>query len=368
MTAPDHLTTDADHLTTDADHLTTDADHRSETAMTDHTMQAVVQVGYGRPEDVLRLAEVPRPVPAADEVLVRLRATSVNTPDWITVLGEPRFLRLGAGLRGPRTPIRGTDAAGVVEAVGADVTDLAVGDEVFGTPWTKGMATIGSFCEYAAIPARMLARKPSDVTFVDAGVSVMSGIVAITGMRDVLEVQPGTSVLVNGASGGLGTYMVQVAAAMGAEVIGVCSTRNVELVASLGAAEVVDYTRSSVTEVGRRFDIVIDNVLNHPGRDLARLVAPGGVLVPNSVGQGGSMFGGLPRIAWTTIRGLVTRPRVRTISYEVDRPMLDDLGRRLSSGDLRAVVDRTYDLADTAEAVSHMAGHHAAGKVAIRIP
>lgn len=332
------------------------------------TMRAVVQRGYGRPEEVLHLREVSRPAPAADEALVRVRATSVNTPDWVTVLGEPRLLRLAAGLRGPRTTIRGTDVAGVVVQVGADVDDLVVGDEVFGSAWTSGIATPGAFCEFAAVPARMLARKPAAVSFEHAAASVMSGLTSLIGMRDVARARPGLSVLVNGASGGLGTFMVQLGNAMGAEVTGVCSTRNVELVRALGAARVVDHTQTDVTTLDERFDVVIDNVLNHPVSTTARLVEPGGLLVPNSVGQGGPWAKGLPRIVWTTLRGRFLPIRVATITYDVDRSQLAELADLLVAGQLRAVVDSSHGLAQAPSAVARMASHRARGNVAVVVP
>lgn len=331
------------------------------------TMRAVVQRGYGRPEDVLRLAEVPRPEPRPGEVLVRIRATSVNTPDWVTVLGEPRVLRLMAGPRTPRTPIRGTDVAGVVERVGSGVTDLAVGDEVFGSAWTEGIATAGAFCEYAVVPATMLARKPAAVPWTDAAVSVMSALTAVAAVRDVATLGPGSSVLINGASGGVGTFMVQLARAAGADVTAVCSGRNVGLVRSLGATDVVDYTTTDLAEIDRRYDVVVDNVLNRPGATMARLVRRGGLLVPNSVGQGGRLAGGLPRMAWTMMRGLLWPLRVATIGYDVTRRDLDEIGAMLADGRLRAVIDSTHPLAAAHRAVARMVGRHARGNVAITV-
>ena len=205
-------------------------------------MKAVVQESYGAPERVLRPAEIDPPAVGDDDVLVRVRATCVNTPDWITVAGVPYLLRLQTGLRRPRSPVRGTDFAGVVEAVGSEVTDIDPGDEVFGSAWTGSMATIGTYAELTVAPAQQMIRKPAGLSFEEAAGSVMSGITALSAMRDVAQVGPGKSVLVNGASGGVGTLAVQFARALGAEVTGVCSTRNVELVRSLGA-DVVDYTQ-----------------------------------------------------------------------------------------------------------------------------
>ena len=207
------------------------------------TMRAIIQHSYGAPRDVLRLGQVQRPSFGAEDVLIRVRATSVNTPDWATVAGVPAILRLGIGLRRPGHPVRGSDVAGVVEAVGSQVTDLRPGDEVFGSLWGSTARTRpGTFAEYAVAPGSQVVRKPAALSFADAAASVMTGLTALIAMRDVGQVGAGRRVLVNGASGGVGTMAVQIAASLGAEVTGVCGTGNVELVRSLGAARVIDYT------------------------------------------------------------------------------------------------------------------------------
>jgi NADPH:quinone reductase-like Zn-dependent oxidoreductase len=239
-------------------------------------MKAVVQESYGPPERVLRLADVDRPPVGDDDVLIRLGATSVNTPDWITVTGVPYILRLRSGLRRPRTPVRGTDVAGVVEAVGTNVTDLRPGDEVFGSSWAGALATPGTFAELTAVPASQLIKKPAALTFEEAAASVMSGLTALIAIRDVGKVGSGTRVLINGASGGVGNFAVQIAKALGAEVTGVSSTRNLELLRSLGADHVIDYTKEDFTRDERRYDVILDNVMNHPPlRRLACLHPPG---------------------------------------------------------------------------------------------
>src|ERR671919_2248465 len=227
-------------------------------------MKAIVQESYGPPERVLRLADIDRPPVGDDDVLIRLRATSVNTPDWITVTGIPYILRLRSGLRRPPTPVRGTDAAGVVEAVGKNVTDLRPGDEVFGSSWAGTLATPGTFAEFTVAPASQLIAKPAGLAFEEAAASVMSGLTALLAMRDVGEVGAGTRVLINGASGGVGTFAVQIAKVFGAEVTGVCSTRNLELVRSLGADHVIDYTEEDFTSSERRYDVILDNVMKRP--------------------------------------------------------------------------------------------------------
>jgi NADPH:quinone reductase-like Zn-dependent oxidoreductase len=301
-----------------------------------------------------------------DGVLIRVRATSVNTPDWIAVTGVPYVLRLRSGLRGPKTPVRGTDVAGVVEAVGPEVTDLEPGDEVFGSSWAGSFATTGTFAELTVAPAGQLSRKPVGLTFEEAGSSAMSGITALGAMRDVARVGPGTSVLVNGASGGVGTFAVQFAKARGAEVTGVCSTRNVELVRSLGADEVVDYTKEDFTHSGRRYDVILDNVLNHPPKVTARALAPDGILMPNSVGNTGGLLAGLPRMARAALMGKGSTD-VRFVPCVVSRENLDALAALLDPDNARVVIDEVYPLEETARAVAHMLGHHASGKVAISV-
>ena len=227
-------------------------------------MKAVVQIRYGPPEQVLRMQEIERPVLGAGNALVRVRATSVNTPDWITVTGVPYILRLAFGLRRPRTPVRGTDVAGVVEAVGRDVTDLQPGEEVFRSSWTGTLSTRGTFAELTAVPASSLIPKPEGLSFEEAAASVMSGLTALAAMETLGKVTPGMRVLINGASGGVGTFAVQIARSLGGEVAGVCSTRNLDLVRSLGADHVIDYTQEDFTRGSDRYGLVLDNVLNHP--------------------------------------------------------------------------------------------------------
>jgi NADPH:quinone reductase-like Zn-dependent oxidoreductase len=329
-------------------------------------VKAVVQEGYGAPERVLRQAEIDPPPVGDDDVLVRVRATSVNTPDWITVAGIPYVLRLQAGLRRPKTKVRGTDVAGVVEAVGSKVPDLQPGDEVFGSAWTGSLATVGTFAELTVAPTQHLIMKPAGLTFEEAAGSVMSGITALTAMREVAQVGPGTSVLINGASGGVGTFAVQFAKALRAEVTGVCGTRNVELVTSLGADAVVDYTKDDFTRGQSRYDVILDCVLNHPPTATARVLAPDGILMPNSVGNTGGLFAGLPRMARAALMGKGSRD-VRFVSCVVNRENLNALATLLESGAAKVVIDRFYPLAEAGSAVAHMLGHHARGKVVISI-
>jgi len=332
------------------------------------TMRAIVQHGYGTPRDVLRPGQVQCPSPGAADVLIRVRATSVNTPDWATVAGVPSIFRLSTGLRRPGQPVRGSDVAGVVEAAGPHVTGLRPGDEVFGSLWGSTAKThAGAFAEYTVAPGSQVARKPAALSFQDAAASVMTGLTALIAMRDVGQVAAGSRVLVNGASGGVGTMAVQIAASMGAEVTGVCGTRNVELVRSIGAARVIDYTTEDFTRDRQRYDVILDNVLNRPPSATARLLTPRGVLIPNSIGNTGGLLAGLPRIARAMLIGL-GRTTVKTATLTVNRDNLSALAGLLESGTVRVVIDRAYPLDRTADAVAHMLGHHARGKVAITVP
>ena len=329
-------------------------------------MKAIVQERYGAPQQVLKLEEVDRPPVGDDDVLIRVRATSVNTPDWITVAGVPYGLRLRFGLWRPPTPVRGTDVAGVVEAVGASVTELQPGDEVFGSSWADTLATPGTFAEFTVAPASKLIKKPARLTFEEAAASVMSGLTALIAMRDVGQVGPGTRVLINGASGGVGTFAVQIAKALSAEVTGVCSTRNLELVRSLGADHVIDYTVEDFTQGGRRYDALLDNVMNHPPSATARVLSPTGIFIPNSVGNTGGFFAGLPRMARAGVLGLGST-RVQFVSCVVNREHLDTLAALLESSDVKVVIDTVYPLSEAASAVAHMLGHHARGQVVIAV-
>jgi NADPH:quinone reductase-like Zn-dependent oxidoreductase len=328
------------------------------------TMTAIVQNGYGSPERVLQPATVERPALGEDDILIRVRATSVNTPDWITVTGIPYLLRLRSGLRRPRSPVRGSDVAGVVEAVGRNVTDLQPGDEVFGSNWATAAMRAGTFAEYSVAPASQLIKKPATLSFKEAAASVMSGLTALIAIRDVGQVGPGTRVLINGASGGVGTFAVQIAKTLGADVTGVCSTRNVDLVRSLGADHVVDYTQEDFTRGGRRYDVILDNVMNHPPAATAQVLTPTGLFIPNSIGNTGGLFAGLPRMA-RAARMRRGSTRVQLVTYVVNRDNLDALATLLESGEVKVVIDQDYALSDAASAIAHMLGHHARGKVAI---
>ncbi len=331
-------------------------------------MKAIVQEAYGAPERVLKLVEVDRPPVGDNDVLVQVRATSVNTPDCITVVGVPFIIRLKSGLRKPSTSVRGTDVAGVVEAVGENVTDLRPGEEVFGSSWVDVLANrAGSFAEFAVVPASQLIKKPVGLSFEDAAGSVMSGLTALIAMRDVGRVGPGTRVLINGASGGVGTFAVQIAKTLGAEVTGVCSTSNVELVRSLGADQLIDYTEQDFTRSEPSYDVILDNVINRPPSAVVRVLTPTGMLIPNSIGNTGGLFAGLPRMARAGLMGRGKTDVKFVKDWVVNRENLDALATLLESGDVKVVIDKIYPLSEAADAVAHMLGHHAKGKVVIAV-
>lgn len=344
-------------------------------------MKAIVQHGYGAPEEVLRLGDLPDPTPGPGEVLVAMRATSVNTPDWITTTATPAVIvRPQAGWRTPRKPVRGTDIAGVVVAVGDGVDDLPPGTEVMGSTWAGSLRRgYGTFAELTVARADRLIPKPGWLPFGEAAASVMSGNTARTALCEVADIGPGTTVLVNGASGGVGTFAVQIAAALGAFVTGVCSGRNAALVTGLGAQDVIDRTTTDFTTVGRRFDVVLDNVLNHPLRRIGRVVADGGLLIPNSVGPTdgplGGLLAGLPRmlggmaLGATPLKHLVGlgHLRVATATEQPSREALAAVVDLLASKDVRPVVAATYPLEKAPAAVAHMLSHRARGNVVIEV-
>jgi NADPH:quinone reductase-like Zn-dependent oxidoreductase len=327
-------------------------------------MKALVQDIYGT-SDVLRLQDVDRPEPAAGEVLVRIAAVSVNAADWHIMRGEPRIARLMDrgifGRKGPRERIRGRDFAGTIEVVGPGVTGWQVGDKVLG----EDDATLA---EYAVVPHVCLARKPEALSFEDAAALPLAAVTAdlcLTRGR----VEAGHRVLVIGASGGVGTFAVQLAAARGATVTGVCRTRNIDLVTSLGATEVVDYTREDFTRIEASYDVVLDLVGNRRLRDLRRVVAPGGRLVLSGGGNAGEGKY-LGPIGLMAKGGLFGRPlglRVQIPRVTPDAERLTDLAAMAARGDIRPVIDRTYPLADAAAAIRHLEVEHARGKIVVTI-
>ncbi|WP_320064264.1 NAD(P)-dependent alcohol dehydrogenase [Micromonospora sp. RTGN7] len=327
-------------------------------------MKAIVQYRYGPPE-MLTLADVDTPVPAVDEVLVRVEAAALNAYDWHVMRGDPRLARLSMGRSGPQARIRGRDFAGRVEAVGTDVRQVRPGDAVFGD---LGDAN-GAFAEYVCVPEALVARKPGNLTPQQAAALPLAGVTALMGLCDVGQVEPGHRVLVNGASGGVGTLAVQLAKALGATVTGVCSTRNVDLVRSLGADHVVDYTRDDFTHDAGRHDVVFDLVGNRSLTALRRALTPTGTLVLSGGGvyRGGSLVGPVWLIARGRLLAPLVRHRIAILTTAPSRQHLDTLRTHAEAGRLTPVIDRTYQLPEVPEAIRYVEGEHARAKVVITI-
>jgi NADPH:quinone reductase-like Zn-dependent oxidoreductase len=321
----------------------------------------VLQDKYGAPE-VLQLRDIARPEIGDDQVLLRVRAAAVNPADWAIMGGLPYIARPAPlyGLRKPRNGVRGSDVAGVVEAIGTGVTRFRPGDAVFG--WCRG-----AFAEYAAVSQDALELKPVNLTFEQAAAVPMAGFVALQALRDHGKVRAGQKVLVNGAAGGIGTFAVQIARSLGAEVTGVCSTTNVDLVRSIGADHVINYTREDFTRTGERYDCILDNVANRSLSDLRRALTPAGMLVPN---------GGRFDNRWFASAGRLVSAMVsfRFVSQRLGRfvvaPTHDDLvvlKGLIEAGTVTPVIDRTYPLSETAQAVGRVGQGHARGKVVISV-
>lgn len=311
-------------------------------------MKAIVAHRYGPPE-ILRLEDVEKPAVEPDQVLVRVRAAGVNPCDWHMLRGSPFFVRLSEGLRKPKTRL-GVDAAGVVEAVGADVTHVAPGDAVFG-------ARNGSFAEYAS--GKNFVPKPARLTFEQAGAVGIAGCTALQAVRDKGRVQAGQKLLVNGAAGGVGTFAVQIAKAYGADVTGVCSARNVELVRSIGADRVVDYIVADYTREGERYDVIVDCIGNHRLSASRRALTADGALV---------MVGGpLRRIPAALVLAPFVKQRMGFFMAKINRDDLSALAELMESGKVTPVIDRTYSLSDAADAIAYLEKGHARGKVVITV-
>ena len=320
-------------------------------------MKAIVQDRYGSPE-VLELREIERPAAGDGDVLVRVRAASVNPQDWHIMRASPFIVRAsGYGLRVPTKPIRGTDAAGLVEAVGKDVTRLRPGDEVFG--WCEG-----AFAEYVCSDESHFVAKPAALSFEGAATLGMAGCTALQGLRDTGSVQPGQEVLIVGAGGGVGTFAVQIAKAFGARVTGVCSTTKMDLVRSLGADHVIDYTREDFSRGEQRYDLIFQLAGTASPSACRRALTANGTLVLSS-GEG--RFAGIDRV----VRALVTSPFVRQrLRLLVTKETNEDLATLVGfveEGKLTPVVDRTYPLSEAPEAIAHVEEGHSRGKVVITL-
>lgn len=324
------------------------------------TMQAIVQHRYGTvPEDLFRLEQVAKPVPARDEVLVRVAAAGVDRGTWHLMAGLPYLARIAFGVRAPKIPVPGWAVAGTVEAVGEDVTELAGGDEVFGT-------CRGSFAQYATSTASRLAPKPANLTFEQAAAMPNSAVAALRAVRDHGGVQPGQHVLVIGASGGVGTFAVQIAKTFGAEVTGTCSAAKMDLVAAVGADHVLDYTREDPAK--NRYDVIIDIGGNRRLAHLRRALTATGTLVITGGEDGGHWFGAaLGRNVAAHLLNPFTRQRLTGFVAPESRADLLVLRDLAESGAITPAIDRTYPLSQAAAAVRHLADGHARGKIVITV-
>lgn len=321
-------------------------------------MNAVIYRAYGSP-DVLHLEEVPKPVPRTGEVLVRVHAAALNALDWHMVRGKPYIARLSMGLRRPKRSIPGVDMAGTVEAIGADVSGLSPGDEVYAN---KGRAC----AEYVCGPADVFVRKPANLTLEQAAAVPAAALTALQALRDHGRVRAGQSVLVNGAAGGVGTFTVQLARAFGAEVTAVCSTRNVDMVRALGAQHVVDYVREDFTRLDRVFDLVIDIAASRPLLAMRRIMAPNGTLVIVGASKG-DWIGPVVR---TVAAGQLARLGARRMTGMLTEPTREDLltlTKLIEAGEMAPVIDRSYPLAQTPDALRYLETMHARAKVLIGV-
>jgi NADPH:quinone reductase-like Zn-dependent oxidoreductase len=325
-------------------------------------VKAIVQDVYGSAE-VLELRDVDRPSIGEDEVRVEVRAAGVDPGVWHLMTGRPYLVRaMGFGLRKPRAAVRGRDLAGVVEAVGARVTRFRPGDEVYGT--CEG----GSFAEYATAPQRRLAAKPANVSFEQAAVTPVSGMTALQGVRDGAHVNSGHHVMVIGAAGGVGTFAVQIAKALGATVTGVCSTSKADLVRSLGADDVIDYTRDEIDRDGARYDVVVDTAGNRPLSLLRRAMTRRGTLViVGGEHGGGRLLGGFDRQLRAPLVSLFVGQRLRGLIAKERAEDLEEITRLIEAGAVTPVIDRAYPLAEAPAAIRYLAEGHAAGKVVVTV-
>ena len=340
---------------------TTDAD---ETEMTPDrpavptTMQAAVARDYGTAE-VVAIEEVPTPVPAEGEVLVHVEASSLNALDWHFLTGTPLFMRLMSGLRRPKRIIHGADVAGTVVAVGSGVTRFDVGDAVFGE--CEG----GGFAPYLAVDEDRIVAKPAEVSFEAAGATGVAGLTALQGLRTHGKVEPGDQVLVNGAAGGVGTFAVQIAVVLGAEVTAVCSTRNVEMVRSLGAAHVVDYTREDFVPGGERFDVMFDNVGNRTSREIHSVLGPDARYVAITGPKENRLFGPVPKILGTGLRFIRAEPSFHQFTASPNHEDLTFLGELLSGGKVVPRVHRVVGLDGVAEGLAEIGTGHTPAKIVV---
>jgi NADPH:quinone reductase-like Zn-dependent oxidoreductase len=325
------------------------------------TMEAIVQDRYGEAGDVLRPEEIARPAIGDGEVLLRVHAAGVDRGVWHLMTGLPYPVRLaGYGVRAPKTRVRGREVAGRVDAIGKDVTTFQVGDEVFGI-------AEGAFARYACAQPGKLAHRPDNLTAVQAAAVSVSALTALQAVRDRGHVQAGQKVLVIGASGGVGTFAVQIAKAYGAEVTGMCSTTKMDLVKSIGADHVIDYTRAGIAEGAHRYDVILDTGGNRPLQQLRGALTPRGTLVIVGGETGGRWLGGFDRGLRAPVVSRFVRQQLATVMCSENAADLLVLTELITSGKVTPVIDKTYPLSQTPDAIRYMQGGHARGKVIITI-
>lgn len=325
-------------------------------------MQAIVYTEYGSP-DVLQLKDVEKPAPEDNEVLVEIHAASANPADWHFMRGAPFLARFANGLRKPKNTKLGADVAGRVDAVGRNVSQFQPGDEVFGDLSGHGF---GGFAEYVCADENAFALKPANVSFEEAAATPLAAITALQGLRDQGHIQPGQKVLINGASGGVGTFAVQIAKSFGAaEVTGVCSTKNLEMVRSIGADQVIDYTREDFTQTGQRYDLIFDAVGNRSVADYQRALSTNGICSVAGFTTMSHLFQVMLLGAWVSRRGDKKIGQMPTAqSNQADLVLLKEL---LEAGKVVPVIDRRYSLSEVAEAIRYLEEGHARGKVVITV-
>jgi len=321
-------------------------------------MKAAVRDRYGSP-DVVELREIEKPTPADDEVLVRVRAASVNPADWYSVVGRPYVGRFAMGLLKPKSDRIGVDFAGTVEATGKDVTHLEPGDEVFG-------GRSGAFAEYVCV-RNAVVRKPANVTFEQAAAVPVAALTAVQGLRDKGQLQAGQKVLINGASGGVGTFAVQIAKALGAEVTGVCSTRNVDLVRSIGADHVIDYTREDFTRSDRRYDLLLDIAGSRSWSECRRVLEPQATVVMVGAPKGNGLMGPLGHIVKFRLAALRGSQKAVFFIAKVNREDMETLRELLEAGKVSPVVEKRYELSEIADALRYLGEGHAQGKIVLTV-
>jgi len=323
----------------------------------DTQMKAIVIEKYGPPDIVLQLKEVEKPTPKDNEVLVKVHAASVNYADWSYVRGKPFMIRLSQGLLKPKNTIPGIDIAGRVEAVGRNVKQFQPSNEVFGD---IGDCGFGAYAEYVSVPKNVLAPKPTNMTFDEAAAVAQAAVVALQGLRDKGQIQPGQKVLINGASGGVGTFAVQIAKSFGAEVTGVCSTRNLDMVRSIGADHVIDYTQEDFTQKEQRYDLILDIVANHSVSDYTRALSPKGSYVAVAFNPTSLFLGPLISMTGSKKMGLMTwKPNKKE-----DFVFMKDL---IESGKVVPVIDRSYPLNEVTEALRYFEEGQPRGKIVITL-